>query len=106
MTREPWFQRTFAGTAELTPADLDNRRTHDAGHNEADLAELLAELRAARRALLARPATADAAAIARSALHPRLRTPMRLIDLAFFTAEHDDHDLATITALRRRFGAD
>ena len=28
-----------------------------------------------------------------------------LMDLALFTAEHDDHHLAAITALRRRWGA-
>ena len=32
-------------------------------------------------------------------LDPRLRTPMRLIDLGFFVAEHDDHHLARITEL-------
>ncbi len=47
---------------------------------------------------------ADEAAAVRSALHPRLGTPMRLIDLALFTAEHDDHHLAAITALRQRWG--
>lgn len=35
----------------------------------------------------------------KSAIHPRLGTPMKLIDLAFFVAEHDDHHLAQITAL-------
>ena len=30
---------------------------------------------------------------------PRLGTPMRLVDLAFFVAEHDDHHLAQITFL-------
>lgn|GEM_PF-5393098 len=38
------------------------------------------------------------------ALHPRLGVPMRLIDLALFTVEHDDHHLAVISALRRRWG--
>ena len=37
----------------------------------------------------------------KSALHPRLGTPMRLIDLAFFVAEHDDHHLAQITFLSK-----
>ena len=31
-----------------------------------------------------------------TALHPRLRTPMRIIDLAYFVTEHDDHHLASI----------
>jgi len=44
---------------------------------------------------------ADQADWVRSALHPRLKTPMRLLDLAFFVAEHDDHHLATISELIR-----
>ena len=43
---------------------------------------------------------ADDAVQTRTATHPRLGTPMRLIDLALFVAEHDEHHLATITALR------
>jgi hypothetical protein len=31
-----------------------------------------------------------------TALHPGLKTPMRIIDLAYFVAEHDDHHLASI----------
>jgi hypothetical protein len=34
-------------------------------------------------------------------VHPRLGTPMRLVDMMFFVAEHDDHHLATITELAR-----
>jgi len=34
-----------------------------------------------------------------SALHPRLGTPLRLIDHALFVAEHDDHHLARIGGL-------
>ena len=33
------------------------------------------------------------------AWHPRLDRPMRVIDLAIFAAEHDDHHLARITEL-------
>jgi hypothetical protein len=34
-------------------------------------------------------------------LHPRLKTPMRTIDLFTFVAEHDDHHLAKITEIVR-----
>ena len=34
-----------------------------------------------------------------SALHPRLKTPMRTMDHFLFVAEHDDHHLVTIKAL-------
>ena len=35
-------------------------------------------------------------------MHPRLERPMRLIDMMFFHAEHDDYHLARISELRRR----
>jgi|GEM_PF-4393916 len=34
-----------------------------------------------------------------TALHPRLKTPMRIVDLAYFVAEHDDHHLSRIREL-------
>jgi uncharacterized damage-inducible protein DinB len=97
-----WLQRAqqlFAGESELAPADLTNRRTHDANHNARRVGDLLAEFRSCRGALVQLLCTADAAVLERVALHPRLRTPMRLIDLGVFVAEHDDHHLATITEL-------
>jgi uncharacterized damage-inducible protein DinB len=104
-----WLRRTdelFAGAAELAPTDLANRRTHEARHDDAPLVRVLSDFGTARRGLIARLAAADDEVLARSALHPRLRQPMRLVDLAYFVAEHDDHHLATITGLRRRFGVD
>jgi uncharacterized damage-inducible protein DinB len=95
-----WYRRVeqlFAGEQELAVADLTNRRTHEADHNRRDLADLLGEFRAARSGLVMRLSGADDAQLTHSALHPRLRTPMRLIDLALFVAEHDDHHLVTIT---------
>jgi hypothetical protein len=35
--------------------------------------------------------------------HPRLNVPMRLVDMLFFQAEHDDFHLARISALIRLF---
>jgi uncharacterized damage-inducible protein DinB len=87
------------GRPELRPADLTNRRTHDANHNARPLAELLAGFRDARGRLVGTLDRAEEREWMRTALHPRLRTPMRLLDLAVFVAEHDDHHLATVTAL-------
>ncbi len=107
---EPLWQRRaqqlFAGEAELVAADLTNDRTHKANHNARHVAELLHDFRGARAELVRLLGRADDAAIVRTALHPRLRTPMRLIDLALFVAEHDDHHLATITELLARWGAE
>ena len=35
----------------------------------------------------------------KASVHPRLGTPMKVVDLAYFVAEHDDHHLAKITLL-------
>jgi hypothetical protein len=43
-------------------------------------------------------------AFARTAYHPRLDQPVRLVDMLFFQAEHDDHHLARISDLERLFG--
>jgi uncharacterized damage-inducible protein DinB len=98
-------QQLDAGEAELAPADLTNRRTEEAGHNARPLAALLSAFRAERARLVTLLDAADDTVVARAARHPRLGTPMRLIDLAEFVAEHDDHHLARITELRRLAGA-
>src|ERR1043165_4215725 len=98
-----WMRRAtqlFGGETELEPADLTNRRTHEANHNARRLDDLLAEFRDARNQFVLLLLTADDAVLNRAALHPRLRTPMRLVDLALFVADHDDHHLAAISELR------
>lgn len=90
-----------AGRRTLQPADLENRRTYEAHHNARPLTEVLATFERARLELVGQLERADEADWLRAALHPRLQTPMRLLDLAFFVAEHDDHHLATITTLLR-----
>jgi uncharacterized damage-inducible protein DinB len=91
-----------AGRPELAAADRENRRTHEARHNERPLAEILAGLRAERERFVAFLEEADEGFWRRVSLHPRLRTPMRPVDLLFFIAEHDDHHLAAITRLLRQ----
>lgn len=83
----------------LTAADLSNRKTHEAQHNERSIDEILAEFRGERVRLLSRVETVDTTILARSLPHPRLKTPMRLVDHLYFAAEHDDHHLAHIWAL-------
>jgi uncharacterized damage-inducible protein DinB len=92
-------QQLAAGEAVLAAADLENRKTHQADHNAFPLASLLEAFRRERRRFADRLDGADAALLERTALHPRLQMPMRLIDLAFFVAEHDDHHLARISEL-------
>jgi uncharacterized damage-inducible protein DinB len=88
------------GANVLHPADLENRKTHDAGHNDRPIADLLGEFRRVRFAVMARLDRMNAAELARTALHPRLQQPMSVVDLCFFVAEHDDHHLRTIDELK------
>jgi len=46
----------------------------------------------------------DASLFARTIPHPRLKTPMRLVDHLYFVAEHDDHHLARIWELVNAVG--
>jgi hypothetical protein len=85
--------------AELTTADLSNRKTFEAQHNQHPIEEILAEFRSARLRLASRVEKIDPAIFARALLHPRLKTPMRLVDHLYFVAEHDDHHLAHIWEL-------
>jgi uncharacterized damage-inducible protein DinB len=89
------------GKIELRPADLANRKTDLAGHNGCPEQQLLAAFRQIRGQTILMLEGLDQDIIFRSALHPRLKTPMRTMDLFLFVAEHDDHHLARITELTK-----
>ncbi|HEX8140590.1 MAG TPA: DinB family protein [Pyrinomonadaceae bacterium] len=88
-----------AGRESLSPADRENRKTYEADHNARAVADILAAFRAERAEFVWRLEQYDEEFIRREALHLRLKTRMRVVDLAFFIAEHDDHHLARITEL-------
>ncbi|MCA1555959.1 MAG: DinB family protein [Acidobacteria bacterium] len=94
-----------AGLATLRPADLQNRKTHEADHNANSIENILAEFRRERGEFVRRLDEFDDEFIERTALHPRLQLPMRVIDLVYFIAEHDDHHLARISHLIRASAA-
>jgi uncharacterized damage-inducible protein DinB len=91
------------GRKELTPTDLNNTRTHQAQHHLKKPEELTLQFRELRAITVGRLETLTEEQIYLSALHPRLKTPMRTIDLFLFVAEHDDHHLASISALNKAF---
>jgi len=102
-----WFQRVrdlVEGRADLTPADLQNRATHETDHDASSLPHLVERFESARRALVDAMRGLQDADLERSARHPRLGTPMRMVDHAYFVAEHDDHHLARLRELLRTGG--
>jgi hypothetical protein len=86
----------LAGASNLTPADLENRATESADHNRQPIAVVLERLRTGRMELVRRMDALTEDEVGRTAIHPRLKQPMRLMDWAIFVAEHDDHHLAHV----------
>ena len=92
-----------AGRKSLRPADRENRKTYEANHNANFIKGILDSFRSERSEFVRRLDEFDEAFILRTSLHSRLNVEMRVLDLAFFIAEHDDHHLASITGLIRTF---
>lgn len=90
------------GLPTLRPADLTNKKTYDADHNKNDIAYILERFREERLNfvdLLEELTETEASAVAE---HPRLKQPMRVVDMAYFVAEHDDHHIATMREIINR----
>jgi uncharacterized damage-inducible protein DinB len=87
------------GSAQLTEADLTNRQTDEANHNATLTYDIVARFRTAREQLLTCVERVKPSLFARAIPHPRLKTPMRLVDHLFFVAEHDDHHLTRMREL-------
>src|SRR6476661_5882769 len=90
----------LAGSSALHAADMSNRKTYDASHNDVSIETILKAFRAARQEIVSRLESFDGEIFERSALHPRLNVPMRLVDMLFFQAEHDDYHLARISEIK------
>jgi len=88
-----------AGAQTLHAADMSNRRTYEGEHNSHSIESILQGFREARWRLIKRLDGFEAEMFARTAIHPRLQTSMRLVDMILFQAEHDDFHLTRISEL-------
>lgn len=86
----------------LRGADMSNRKTHEADCNTKSIQQLVQDFRLKRDKFIYRLEELDEATYRHRATHPRLQIPMKPIDMAFFTAEHDDHHLADIREILRK----
>lgn len=94
-----WLERVRqikSGEENLKAADLTNKKTEEASHDDEKVKDLIAQFTRQRADLIAELRTCTADQLSNQSKHPRLGTPMKLVDLAYFVAEHDDHHLATI----------
>ncbi|NEU08269.1 DinB family protein [Flavihumibacter sp. R14] len=92
-----------AGIPELTAADLTNRKTHEADHDDRLLVDLLLDFSTSRDKLITKLKSLRDDDLKKASVHPRLKTPMTITELAYFVAEHDDHHLAQISSLSEEF---
>ncbi len=89
----------LANSAQLHAADMSNLKTFAASHNDVLLPLILSGFRRQRLRLVDRLDHLEPDVFSRVSLHPRLNTPMRLVDMLYFQAEHDDYHLARISEL-------
>jgi hypothetical protein len=87
----------------LSAWDIINRKTIEAEHNSKPIQDILTRFRKSRLDLVKKLEQFTEEEVSRSAIHPRLKRSMRVVDWCWFVAEHDDHHLARISELKRLF---
>jgi len=100
-----WYARItdiMNGEAYLTEADLTNTATYEARYNEQSIEAILDTFIEVRKQLITLLRSIKTDDLNKQSLHPRLQTPMKIIDLAYFIAEHDDHHLAIIQQISEK----
>lgn len=93
------------GKEILRTADLNNQKTDEANHNNKNIGQLLIQLKQVREKFVGRLATLDTSVRERIAIHPRLKQPMRPIDMAQFVLEHDEHHIETIKEIIKKYSS-
>lgn len=97
------IEQILRGEEVLIAADMTNQKTNTAGHNNRDIAGLITRLGADRQRLAVRLLSLSVDDWSRSALHPRIKQPMRIVDVLYFDSEHDDYHLARMRELLAKF---
>ncbi len=95
-----WYarcQQIIRGEKNLITADLTNKKTDNTDHDASSISDLIATFKRHRENLILSLKRVSSKALLHTAIHPRLGTPMSLMDLTFFIAEHDDHHLVKIS---------
>ena len=87
------------------PADLSGQKTHDSDFNSQTISEILNKSQERRQVFIGKLEKLDPSIFGRSAYHPRLKKQMRLCDMLYFQAEHDDYHIKRIGELISKFAA-
>ena len=84
----------------LQPARFEDNPTDKANFNIKDIQWILNEFRMQREKYMNRLDVLHPEEFEKAILHPRLNKPMRLCDMLFFHAQHDQHHLIRISELK------
>lgn len=90
------FQEINDGKKMMSPADLNNTATTRSSFNKLSITELTKCFWYERIKTIDFLKSLNSDDILKSSIHPRLNQPMRVIDLMYFVAEHDQHHMNTI----------
>jgi hypothetical protein len=90
-----------SGATELRPADVSGTGTNKANYNLDKIPNLLKFFREKRMGYIHRLESTNSDVFNKSAWHPRLKKPMRLCDMLYFQAEHDDYHINRIKYLHQ-----
>ncbi|HRP56993.1 GNAT family N-acetyltransferase [Agriterribacter sp.] len=97
---EPLWQKRFEeikkSIYEMSPADVSNRATDKMNFNTFSLRELLSAFTGQRAKTINLLNSLQESDLTKRSIHPRLQQPMRIVDLMYFVAEHDQHHLNAV----------
>lgn len=83
----------------LSAWDGTNEKTELADYNSENSITLLKEFQFVRTNFVNELKKFPDNELVKTSVHPRLQIPMRIIDMAFFVAEHDDHHIAKMLSI-------
>jgi hypothetical protein len=73
----------------LRAADMGNKKTEDADHNNRTMIELFTDFRSSRNEFIKKVLSFSEKELRIRSLHPRLKEEINVIDMLHFVAEHD-----------------
>jgi uncharacterized damage-inducible protein DinB len=89
----------------LQPARFEDNPTDKANFNEKDIQWIINQFREQRAIYINRLDALHPEEFEKAILHPRLNKPMRLCDMLYFHAQHDEHHLTRIAELKELWKA-
>lgn len=90
------FEEIKNGSSKISPADLSNRATDEMNFNKFSLQELINVFTNQRTKAIKFLSSLQQSDFTKTSIHPRLQQPMRIVDMMYFVAEHDQHHLEAI----------